>query len=57
MIKEREADGENVVSAAAAPHRFTSNGIKEVISEVGFEQQLSNQKYEYREMPEMINSR
>ncbi len=45
---------ENVVSAAGAPHRFTSNGIQEAIREAGFEPQLRNQKYEYRELPEMI---
>lgn len=45
---------ENVVSAAGAPHRFTSNGIQEAIREAGFEPALRNQKYEYRELPEMI---
>ena len=44
---------ENVVSAAGAPHRFTSNGIQESIREAGFEPKLRNQQYEYREMPEM----
>ncbi|KHJ39569.1 cyclic dehypoxanthine futalosine synthase [Pedobacter glucosidilyticus] len=39
---------ENVVSAAGAPHRFTSNGIKEAIKEAGFEPQLRNQLYEWR---------
>jgi len=42
---------ENVVSAAGAPHRFTSNGIQEAIREAGFEPQLRNQQYEYRELP------
>jgi cyclic dehypoxanthinyl futalosine synthase len=39
---------ENVVSAAGAPHRFTSNGIQESIKEAGFEPQLRNQLYEWR---------
>ena len=45
---------ENVVSAAGAPHRFTANGIQEAIREAGFEPQLRNQQYEFREMPELI---
>jgi cyclic dehypoxanthinyl futalosine synthase len=44
---------ENVVSAAGAPHRFTSKGIQEAIKAAGFEPQLRNQQYEWREMPEM----
>ncbi len=44
---------ENVVSAAGAPHRFTANGIQDAIREAGFEPQLRNQKYEYRELPQM----
>jgi cyclic dehypoxanthinyl futalosine synthase len=43
---------ENVVSAAGAPHRFTSNTIQQAIREAGFEPQLRTQKYEYRELPE-----
>lgn len=39
---------ENVVSAAGAPHRFTSNGIQESIKEAGFEPQLRTQRYEWR---------
>jgi cyclic dehypoxanthinyl futalosine synthase len=39
---------ENVVSAAGAPHRFTSNGIQESIKEAGFEPQLRNQLYQWR---------
>jgi len=39
---------ENVVSAAGAPHRFTSNGIQKSIKEAGFEPQLRNQLYEWR---------
>jgi cyclic dehypoxanthinyl futalosine synthase len=45
---------ENVVSAAGAPHRFTSKGIQEAIREAGFEPQLRNQQYEFREIPELI---
>lgn len=42
---------ENVVSAAGAPHRFTASGIQASIREAGFEPQLRNQQYEFREMP------
>ena len=42
---------ENVVSAAGAPHRFTAKGIQEAIKEAGFEPQLRNQQYEWRELP------
>jgi cyclic dehypoxanthinyl futalosine synthase len=42
---------ENVVSAAGAPHRFTSQGIQDAIREAGFEPQLRNQRYDFREMP------
>src|SRR5580692_534931 len=45
---------ENVVSAAGAPHRFTAKGIQEAIREAGFEPQLRNQQYEWREIPESI---
>jgi len=45
---------ENVVSAAGAPHRFTYKGIQQAISEAGFEPQLRNQQYEWRELPETI---
>ncbi len=44
---------ENVVSAAGAPHRFTSRSIQDAIREAGFEPQLRTQKYEFRELPEM----
>jgi len=44
---------ENVVSAAGAPHRFTSQGIQNSIREAGFEPQLRTQQYEFRELPEM----
>ena len=45
---------ENVVSAAGAPHRFTSNGIQEAIREAGFEPQLRTQQYEFRKLPEVM---
>lgn len=45
---------ENVVSAAGAPHRFTSTTIQEAIKEAGFEPQLRNQQYEWRDVPESI---
>ncbi|HEY1024805.1 MAG TPA: cyclic dehypoxanthinyl futalosine synthase [Sphingobacteriaceae bacterium] len=44
---------ENVVSAAGAPHRFTSKTIQDAIREAGFEPQLRNQKYEFRDLPAM----
>jgi cyclic dehypoxanthinyl futalosine synthase len=45
---------ENVVSAAGAPHRFTSKGIQDAIREAGFEPQLRNQQYEFRKIPEVM---
>lgn len=42
---------ENVVSAAGAPHRFTSRSIQEAITEAGFEPQLRDQKYGWRTIP------
>jgi cyclic dehypoxanthinyl futalosine synthase len=42
---------ENVVSAAGAPHRFTYKTIQESIRNAGFEPQLRNQQYEWRELP------
>ena len=45
---------ENVVSAAGAPHRFTAQGIQDAIREAGFEPQLRNQQYEFREMPVLM---
>lgn len=42
---------ENVVSAAGARFRFTADGIQAAIREAGFEPQLRNQQYEYRELP------
>jgi len=41
---------ENVVSAAGAPHRFTSSGIQDAIREAGFEPQLRDQQYSPREL-------
>lgn len=43
---------ENVVSAAGAPHRFTSRSIQEAIQEAGFEPQLRTQRYQWRDLPE-----
>lgn len=45
---------ENVVSAAGAPHRFTAQGIQNSIVEAGFEPQLRNQRYEWRDLPEQL---
>lgn len=45
---------ENVVSAAGAPHRFTYRTMQSAIREAGFEPQLRNQQYEWREIPEAI---
>lgn len=45
---------ENVVSAAGAPHRFTYKTIQDSIREAGFEPQLRNQQYGFREIPEGI---
>jgi cyclic dehypoxanthinyl futalosine synthase len=42
---------ENVVSAAGAPHRFTYKTIQKAIREAGFEPQLRNQQYEWRQVP------
>jgi len=42
---------ENVVSAAGAPHRFTSVTIQDAIREAGFEPKLRNQQYEFRSIP------
>ena len=43
---------ENVVSAAGAPHRFTSQSIQNAIKNAGFVPQLRNQRYQWREIPE-----
>lgn len=42
---------ENVVSAAGAPHRFTSQTIQNAIKNAGFEPQLRNQRYQWRKIP------
>ena len=45
---------ENVVSAAGAAFRFTSDGIQEAIREAGFSPQLRDQQYNYRDLPDNI---
>ena len=45
---------ENVVSAAGARFRFTSDGIQESIREAGYQPQLRTQEYEYRDLPQNI---
>lgn len=45
---------ENVVSAAGAPHRFTYKSMQDAIKEAGFEPQLRNQEYKWRELPQNI---
>jgi len=45
---------ENVVSAAGAPHRFTYKSMQDAIREAGFEPQLRNQQYDWRNIPAMI---
>lgn len=45
---------ENVVSAAGAPHRFTYKSMQDAIREAGFEPQLRNQEYAWRELPAHI---
>lgn len=45
---------ENVVSAAGAPHRFTSKSIQDAIKEAGFEPQLRTQTYQFREIPKSM---
>lgn len=45
---------ENVVSAAGAPHRFTSKSIQQAIHEAGFVPQLRTQTYAFREIPKQI---
>jgi cyclic dehypoxanthinyl futalosine synthase len=45
---------ENVVSAAGAPHRFTSKGIQQAIIEAGFIPQLRDQQYNYKELPKQM---
>ena len=45
---------ENVVSAAGAAFRFTSQGIQDAIREAGFEPKLRDQEYNYRAVPKNI---
>ena len=45
---------ENVVSAAGAPHRFTSKSIQDAIIEAGFNPQLRTQTYQFREIPSQM---
>ncbi len=45
---------ENVVSAAGADFRFTADGIQNAIREVGFEPQLRDQEYNFRDIPKNI---
>lgn len=45
---------ENVVSAAGAPFRFTSEEIQACIVEAGFKPKLRNQLYEFRETPAVL---
>ena len=45
---------ENVVSAAGAPHRFTSESIQNCISDAGFKPQLRDQQYNFRTLPKNI---
>jgi len=45
---------ENVVSAAGAPHRFTSDSIQNCILEAGFQPQLRDQQYNFRDIPAKI---
>lgn len=44
---------ENVVSAAGAPHRFTSRTIQDAIREAGFEPRLRDQQYNPRALPRL----
>jgi cyclic dehypoxanthinyl futalosine synthase len=45
---------ENVVSAAGAAFRFTADGIQEAIREAGYNPQLRDQQYQYRDLPEGV---
>ena len=45
---------ENVVSVAGAPHRFTYKSIQDAITEAGYEPQLRNQQYDFRDLPKEI---
>lgn len=45
---------ENVVSAAGAPHRFTSKSIQDAILDAGFVPQLRTQTYKFRDIPKQM---
>ena len=45
---------ENVVSAAGAPHRFTSESIQNCITDAGFKPKLRDQQYNFRTLPKNI---
>lgn len=45
---------ENVVSAAGAPFRFTSDGIQQAIRDAGYTPQLRDQQYAERKLPKHI---
>jgi len=48
---------ENVVSAAGAPFRFTSEEIQQCIVQAGFQPRLRNQLYDFRETPEPLKDK
>lgn len=48
---------ENVVSAAGAPFRFTSEEIQTAIRQAGFTPKLRNQLYQFREIPEVLKDK
>ena len=45
---------ENVVSAAGAPYRFTSEEMQECIRQAGFTPILRDQQYKYRDIPQKM---
>jgi cyclic dehypoxanthinyl futalosine synthase len=48
---------ENVVSAAGAPFRFSSEEIQKCIVEAGFKPRLRDQLYRFRETPEVLREK
>lgn len=48
---------ENVVSAAGAPFRFSSEEIQRCIQQAGFTPKLRNQLYQFREIPEVLRDK
>lgn len=48
---------ENVVSAAGAPFRFSSEEIQKCIEEAGFKPKLRDQLYRFREIPEVLKEK